>query len=394
MNSEQKNHPTARRIAKTERMKRASYKGIAKLDLRTKNLVKRLKAEDIAIIDHPDLDRVSAEALLDTKAKVVVNASSFSTGRYPNAGPYLLAVAGVYLVDGVGDDIFRLIKEGQTLTVRDGDIFLDGELVARGEVLTLASVKRHMEESKKKLGVELEKFADNTLSYLKKEKEFLFGELEIPPISTKISGRQVLLVVRGYDYKEDLKTLRSYIREVRPVLIGVDGGADALLAEGYKPDMIIGDMDSVTDKALMIGAELIVHAYRDGRCPGLYRLEKLGLKPKIFKSAGTSEDIALLLAYEEGADLIAAVGGHANLVEFLDKGREGMASTFLARLRVGDRLVDAKGVNKLYRSQVKVSHLIFLVLATVTALSAVVIASPTVRNVLTLSWMRLKLLLF
>lgn len=370
------------------------YKGTAKLDLKTKHLVKRLGPGDIAIIDHADLDRVTAESLLETKVKVVVNASRFSTGRYPNAGPYLLADAGVFLVDGAGSDVFRSIKEGQIVTLRDGDIFLDEELIARGEVLTLASAKRQMEEAKKKLAVELEKFASNTLSYLKKERDFLFGEVEIPPISTKIDGRQALVVVRGYDYKEDLRTLRSYIREVKPVLIGVDGGADALLTEGHRPDIIIGDMDSVTDKALTSGAETIVHAYTDGRCPGSYRLEKLGLKPKIFKAPGTSEDIALLLAYEEGADLIAEVGGHANLVEFLDKGREGMASTFLIRLKVGDRLVDAKGVNKLYRSQVKVSHLVVLVLATLIALSAVVTASSTIRNLLTLSWMRLKLLLF
>lgn len=370
------------------------YSGTARLDLKTKNLVKRLKPEDVAIIDHPDLDRVSAEALLGTKVKVVINASRFSTGRYPNVGPFLLASSGVYMIDGVGSNIFRLLKEGQRVEIRDGEIFVEDEPIACGDVLTLATVKRQMDESKKRLGVELEKFANNTLSYLKKEKEFLFGEVEMPEIATKISGRQVLVVVRGYDYKEDLRALRSYIREVKPVLIGVDGGADALLAEGLKPDMIIGDMDSVSDKSLMSGAELIVHAYADGRCPGLYRLEKLGLKPKIFKSPGTSEDIALLLAYEEGADLIAAVGGHTNLVEFLDKGREGMASTFLARLRVGHRLVDAKGVNKLYRSQVKVSHLIFLILATLTALSAVLMGSPTIRNVLTLSWMRLKLLLF
>lgn len=366
------------------------YEGFAKLDKRTKNLVKRLKSKDIAIIDHADLDRITAESLIEAKVEVVINASSFTSGRYPNIGPLLLCSAGVHLIDNVGEEIFKQIKEGQKLVIRGEEIFSGKKLVAKGEVLNLLTIQQKMEQAKKSLGAELEKFVSNTLYYIKKEKDILVESSNLPQTSVGFKDRHALVVVRGYDYKEDLKILRSYIREIKPVLIGVDGGADALLAEGYDPDIIIGDMDSVTDQALGCGAEVIVHGYPNGKVPGLSRLEELGLTPLVFKSAGTSEDIALLLAYEKGAELIVAVGTHANLVEFLDKGRKGMASTFLVRLKVGERLVDAKGVNKLYRAKVKVSHLAFLLLAAVATVAIVVLVSTTVRQFLRLVVLNLR----
>ncbi|MCL5292812.1 MAG: putative cytokinetic ring protein SteA, partial [Actinobacteria bacterium] len=217
--------------------------------------------------------------------------------------------------------------------------------------------------------------------------------MNVPPTRTNFVGRHALVVVRGYSYKPDLQALRSYIREIKPVLIGVDGGADALLAKGYQPDIIIGDMDSVSDEALRSGAELIVHAFTGGRAPGLERLAKLGLTGSLFEAMGTSEDIALLLAYEKGAELIVAVGTHANLIEFLDKGRGGMASTFLVRLKVGSRLVDAKGVNKLYRRGVKISHLIVLIAAAVAALTTIFFSSPVTRQTMRLLILRVRLII-
>ncbi|MGH3657778.1 MAG: putative cytokinetic ring protein SteA, partial [Micromonosporaceae bacterium] len=194
-----------------------------------------------------------------------------------------------------------------------------------------------------------------------------------------MAGRHVLIVVRGYDYKADLDVLRPYIREFKPVLIGVDGGADALVEAGYTPDMIIGDMDSVSDDVLRCGAEIVVHAYADGRAPGLARVEALGLSAVTFPAAATSEDIAMLLADEKAASLIVAVGTHATLVEFLDKGRGGMASTFLTRLRVGGKLVDAKGVSRLYRQNLSTSSLVLLVLAALAAMAAAVAVSTVGR---------------
>ena len=191
------------------------------------------------------------------------------------------------------------------------------------------------------------------------------------------------MVVRGYHYREDLAALRPYIREYRPVMVGVDGGADALIESGYTPHVIVGDMDSVSDGALRCGAELVVHAYRDGRAPGLDRLHRLGLEGIVFPAAGTSEDIAMLLADEGGASLIVAVGTHATLMEFLDKGRSGMASTFLTRLRVGSKLVDAKGVSRLYRSRISLSSLLWLVLATLVTLAVAIVLAPGGQAMLT-----------
>jgi len=365
--------------------------GIAMMDRKTKNLVKRLKSGDIAIIDHVDLDRVTAESLLESGVKVVINASCFISGRYPNVGPILLASEGVYLVDSVGKDIFKNVKEGDQILVRRGKVFSKGKVLTSGEVLTVPIIKEKMEQAKNNIGIELEKFATNTLYYMQKEKSLLSEDVKIPESSVTFAARHALIVVRGYDYKADLRTLRSYIREMKPVLIGVDGGADAIIEQGYKPDIIVGDMDSVTDKALKSGAELIVHAYKNGRAPGLERLKKLNLPSKTFSAPGTSEDIAMLLAYEKGADLLVAVGTHAHLVEFLDKGRAGMASTFLVRLKVGERLVDAKGVSKLYQSKAKLSHLLVLIVAAITTTIVIIVSSTTIRGLIRLAILKFNL---
>lgn len=380
--------PFSRRTKNTSNM---FYEGIAKLDKRTKRLVKRLGPGDIAIIDHEDLDRVTAEALVETGVEVVVNASCFTSGKYPNTGPIILCSAGVHLLDNVGTHIFDILKEGTHISVKGEEISTNGEVVAAGKKLTHMYLEQEIEKAHQRLGEELEKFAINTLEYMKKEKDLILDGSRVPETKFDFKGRHTLIVVRGYDYKEDLKALRAYIREMKPILIGVDGGADALIEEGHKPDIIIGDMDSVVDGTLCCGAELIVHAYQGGKAPGLKRLEDLGLSATTFEAAGTSEDIAMILAYEKGTELIVAVGTHANLVEFLDKGRKGMSSTFLVRLKVGSKLVDAKGVNKLYRSHVKISHLVVLLLSALSAIITIMMAAPTIRQSVRLLIVQLKL---
>ncbi|MBT0995321.1 hypothetical protein KIN34_13605 [Cellulomonas sp. DKR-3] len=341
--------------------------GPARVDRRTKSLTKRLRPGEIAVIDHEDLDRVSAEALVACQPSAVLNAALSTSGRYPNLGPEILVGAGIPLVDDLGPDVMSL-TEGHTVRVLDGAVYDGDTLVAEGVEQTEASVALAMEEARAGLSVQLESFAANTMDYLRRERDLLLDGVGVPDIDTVIDGRQVLIVVRGYHYKEDLVTLRPYIREYRPVLIGVDGGADAILDAGWRPDMIVGDMDSVSDRALTCGAEIVVHAYRDGRAPGLSRVEQLGVPHVVFPATGTSEDVAMLLADDKGAELIVAVGTHATLVEFLDKGRSGMASTFLTRLRVGSKLVDAKGVSRLYRQRISNLQLVLLVLAGLLAL--------------------------
>jgi uncharacterized membrane-anchored protein len=355
----------------------AGPSGVVRLDKRTKNLTKRLKPGDIAVIDHLDIDRVSAEALVACHPAAVVNAERSISGRYPNLGPEILVAAGIPLLDATGAEVFTTLREGDYVHL-DGETLFSGETpVATGVLLDEASVSQAMVEARTGLAIQLEAFAGNTMEYLKRERDLLIDGVGIPDVTTKIEGRQVLIVVRGYHYKEDLAILKPYIREYRPVLIGVDGGADALLEAGYQPAMIVGDMDSVSDAALTSGAEIVVHAYRDGTAPGEARVEQLGLRPVVFPATGTSEDVAMLLADEKGAELIVAVGTHATLVEFLDKGRAGMASTFLTRLRVGGKLVDAKGVSQLYRSRVSSWQVALLIVAGVVALVAALASTET-----------------
>ena len=360
------------------------------MDLRTKRLTKRLRPGDIAIIDHVDLDRVAAEALVSAKVCAVVNAAPSISGRYPNLGPEILLAAGVPLVDDVDSDVFAQVREGEIVRLYDDTLYSsEGQVLAKGTMQTEQTVTAAMAEARAGLAVQLEAFAANTMEYLLKERALLLDGIGVPDVRTDFTGRHVLVVVRGYDYRRDLVALRHYIREFRPVLIAVDGGADALREVGLKPDLIVGDMDSVSDEALRCGAEVVVHAYRDGNAPGLARVEELGITPVIFPAAGTSEDVALLLADEKGAELIVAVGTHATLVEFLDKGRSGMASTFLTRLRVGGKLVDAKGVSRLYRSRIPAHTLILLVVATIITFAVALAVTPggvSTRELLDVRW--------
>jgi uncharacterized membrane-anchored protein len=365
--------------------------GVARVDRRTKYLVKRLQAGEIAIIDHEDLDRVAAETLIEAGAGAVVNASESITGRYPNLGPLLLAAAGIPIVDNVGPEVMSAVGEGALVTVDGDHIVVDGQKVASGDRQTLASLEDRVAEARQRMGQELERFAQNTLEYMRKEGHLLTDVPDVPDIGIEFAGRHVLIVVRGAEYKDDLAYIRrsGYLRDVRPVLIGVDGGADALLEMGCRPDVIIGDFDSVSERALECGARLVVHAYAGGRAPGADRLDRHGLQYTRFESAGTSEDIAMLLAYEQGAELIVAVGTHNSMVEFLDKGRAGMASTFLVRMKVGPILVDAKGLNRLYRPGVPARDLLLLVVAALAVLLVVVIVSQPIQLLIRSLWVRL-----
>jgi uncharacterized membrane-anchored protein len=354
--------------------------GVARVDRRTKRLVKRLQPGDIAVINHEDLDRVAAETLVDAAPMAVVNAAPSITGRYPNLGPLMLCQAGIPLVDDVGPVVMEAIHEGAPITV-DGDRVLVGtEVIATGVRQDTATVDAAIDDARANMGPELERFAVNTVDYVRQEIELLTGDLDVPDVRCDIEGRHVLIVVRGIDYKEDLSLLQQsgYLRGERPVVIGVDGGADALLEVGAVPDMIIGDFDSVSENALATGAELIHHVHLDGRAPGREALQAWGVPYHEFVVDGTSEDVAMLLAYEAGAQLIVAVGTHASMVEFLDKGRSGMSSTFLTRLRLGPALVDAKGVNRLYEGRVRRRDIALLVGSAIVAMIVVSIVSEPI----------------
>ncbi|MEW6695753.1 MAG: putative cytokinetic ring protein SteA [Bacillota bacterium] len=369
-----------------------NIRAIARADKRTKDLAKRILSNEIAVICHHELDKVAADSLIAAKVKAVINAVPSLSDDYPNQGPITLLEAGIPILDNVGMDIMEKVIEGDELEIRDNIVFRSGDKLATGTPLTLKQVKEHMEQSRTRMDRVLSRFIHNTLDYARNEVDFVCGGLNIPEVSTSFKGRHTLIVVRGHNYKQDLSAIKSYIDEVQPILIGVDGGADALLEFGYTPDLIIGDMDSTTDKALCSGAELVVHAYPDGRAPGMERVNTLGLKAKVFPAPGTSEDIAMMLAYEKGTELIVAVGTHSNMLDFLEKGRKGMASTFLVRMKVGDILVDAKGVSQLYKNRIKMKYVGQILLAGLVPLAVVIAVAPPTRELFKLLVLNVRLI--
>jgi uncharacterized membrane-anchored protein len=364
--------------------------GTARLGRRTKNLVKRLRAGDVAVVDHLNIDRIAAEELIATGVCAVLNASESSDGRYPNAGPLLLVRAGVTLIDIAGDP-FELLDDGTAVTIADGVVSSGGREVVRGRVLGVAELENRLAEQRERVDEALAEFAENTVAHVRQETDLLTGAIEFPPTRTSFRDRQVLIVVRGDRHRRDLKALRAYIRDVRPIVVAVDGGADGCLEAGLEPDVILGDMDSAGDEALRCGAELIVHAYPDGRAPGRERLLGMGLEHTLVPAAGTSEDVAMLMSYEKGADLIVSVGAHFNLIEFLDRKRGGMSSTFLTRLRIGEKLVDAKGVSRLYNPPSTFAPVALFFAAFAILLTIVVITSPALNDVVDLLWLKVKI---
>ena len=370
---------------------RAHIIGEAKVDRRTKDLVQRLKPGDIAVISHTDLDVVAAETLVEARPAAVINADASSSGRYPNQGPLLVIGAGIPLVDRCGPDVIEEIADGDQVQVVGAEVYRGDVLIARGVEETVETIAVSHQLAMDGLDAEFGRFVANTLTYIEQDRDLLGSDLEFPDVGLDFDGRHVLIVVRGSTYREDLQILsdNGYLADLRPILIGVDGGSDALMELGHTPDLIVGDFDAVTERTLRSGAQRVVHAYKDGHAPGAARLDELGLEYHTMSASGTSEDIAMLLAYEQGAELIVAVGTHTSMVEFLDKGRAGMASTVLVRMKIGTRLVDAKGVSKLYHTEVHTRDLILMVLAAAFALGAVVMISAPIRLIIKTAWLNL-----
>ena len=388
-------------VPPARRMVARTVSGPVRSGRRTKLLVKHLVRGDIALIDHEDVDRVSAEELIAAGVGAVLNCRASSSGTYPNLGPQLLVEAGILLLDLPNDALFELLDDGDPLVIVvegpaeevTGEVLRKGQLLARGEVLGLERVRAETDERRREIGEALERFAHNTIEHMREERELLAGRFELPRFATDFRDRSTLVVVRGVEHQRDLRALRPFIRDMRPVIVAVDGGAEALLEEGLTPDMIVGDMDSAGEAALRCGAELVVHSYRDGRAPGRERLEQMGVPYKLAPAPGTSQDVAMLIAAEKGARLIVSVGSQFNLVDFLDRNRKGMSSTFLTRLRIGEILVDAKGVSRLYRPQPGLTPLFVVIAAGLIALIAVVWMTPALRDVANLLWLKLQLLL-
>lgn len=362
------------RRARTQGM--AGVTGTARLDRRTRSAVKRLRPGDVAVIDHLDLDLGAATALVDAGVVAVVNVAPSISGRYPALGPAVLLDAGIVLVDNVGTDAFNAINDGDRVRVDGDNVYRGDQLLATGVRQTDESVAVALEASKHGMASQLEAFSANAIEHLRREQDLLLDGEGVPRVSLSFDDRQVLVVSKAFEYRRDLAGLKTYIRENRPLLVGVDGGVDALLEAGHRPDLIVCDIDEVSDAGLRCGAEVVALATNDGRVRGVERAERLGIQHHNFETSGTAEDAAILLAHHRGARLIVTVGSHASLTEFIDKGRSGMASSFLARAAVGPTVVDAKAVASLYRNRIRGWLVFLLVLIAVASVAAAVFSTP------------------
>jgi uncharacterized membrane-anchored protein len=371
---------------------KASIRGIVIVDKKTKRLLTRIKPGQIAVLCHEDIDEIAAYDLIAAKVGAIVNAAPSISGTYMSQGAKILINKGIPLYDCTDQELLTILQDGDSVEIA-GD---RGLLVARRGTVPISRISHQVVEEKWKIAqenmhVRLSKFIDNTLAYAQQEKDFYIVSLPALPLKTKLTRRHVLIVIRGKHFREDLKAIYSYIADYQPVLIGVDGGADALLEMGWKPDLIIGDMDSISDQALCSGAEVIIHAYPNGVAPGKERVERLGLAFHVLPASGTSEDVAMLFAYERGAEWIVALGAHSNMVDFLEKGRKGMASTVLVRMKVGTKLIDAKGVSMLYQKRVRWKNFFLISSAAAVPIVAASLMSPAVQQIWHLLWLQIKL---
>jgi uncharacterized membrane-anchored protein len=350
--------------------------GMARVDRRTGDLLRRIGPGDIVVLNQLDLDRRTADALVAAEVVGVVNASVSISGRYPNLGPELLVNAGIPLIDGVGEDALRTIKEGAKLRLHEGAVYMSGKEIATGTRQTPESVADQLIEAKAGMSALLEAFSANTIEFLRRERTLILDGVGVPEVFVAMKDREVLIVAPGTDHAADLKLLKRYIREHRPVLVGVETGADTLVAAGYQPQVIVGDPDGIRTDTLKSGAEVVVPADTDGHAPGLERIQDLGIGAVTFPSSGNPEDLALLIAEAHGASLVVTVGTQATLAEFLDRGRSGSnPSTFLTRLKLGSKLVDGKAVATLHRARVSTLSVLLLVLAVLVVIAVALAVS-------------------
>ena len=350
--------------------------GVARGDRDTGALLRRLRPGDIAVLDQVDLDRATADALVAADVAAVVNAAPSISGRFPNLGPQILVDARIPLVDAVGAEALHIVKDGARVRLHEGVFHAGEQVLAEGVAQTADSVADALVEAKSGLAHQLEAFAANTIEFMRRERAMLLDGVGVPHVQVDLAGRQVLVVAAGYDHVADLGRLGRFVREHRPRLIGVGAGADALLAAGHKPHLIVGNPAEISEEALTCGADVVVPAFADGHSPGLHRVQDVGAGAVTFPSSANPEDLALLLAHHHGASMIITVGLSASMTEFLDRGRSGSnASTFLTRLQTGGRVVDGRVVAALHRNRISGWLALLLLVAAAAAVIGALLVS-------------------
>ena len=352
--------------------------GPARIHRRTASLLGRLHVGDVAVLDHLDMDRDTAQALIDAGVVAVVNSGPMVSGRFPNLGPERLVEAGVLVVDNAGSEVFDRLKDGTDVRIDAGVLHAGDTLVATGREVTADLVRSEMGRARSGLSAQLESFTHNSTEFLRREQDLLLHGHGVPRTATDMAGRPVVVTVRSHGWQDELRGIKPFVREQRPVLVGVDHGADALVAAGHRPDVVVvsgvGDLPSAA--VLRKARDVVILVERGAPRSATEQLERLGIRPLRFETTATAEDAALLLASAREASLIVGVGMHATLDEFLDRRRAGLASTFLTRLKVGPDLVDASAVPQLYDGAVRPRHLVGALVAAVLAVAAAVSVTP------------------
>jgi uncharacterized membrane-anchored protein len=352
--------------------------GTARVDRDIDRLLRRVCPGDIAVLDVLDLDRITADALVDAEIAAVINASQSVSGRYPNLGPEVLLANGVTLIDETGTDVFKKIKDGSKVRLYNGGVYAGDRRLIRGTERTDEEIAELMQEAKSGLVAHLEAFAGNTIEFIRSESPLLIDGIGIPDVDIELRRRHVVVVAEEDDAADDLKRLKPFIKEYQPVLIGVGSGADVLRQAGYRPQLIVGDPSNLSTEVLKSGAQVVLPADADGHAPGLERIQDLGVGAMTFPAAGSPADLALLLADHHGAALLVTAGHRANIETFFDRTRQDSnPSTFLTRLRVGEKVVDAKAVATLYHNRISGGAIALLILTMLISVIAALWVSRT-----------------
>ncbi|AGZ53785.1 putative cytokinetic ring protein SteA [Mycobacterium kansasii] len=352
--------------------------GTARVDRNVDRLLRRVCPGDIVVLDILDLDRITADALVEADVAAVVNASSSVSGRYPNLGPEVLVNNGVTLIDETGPEVFKKVKDGSKIRLYEGGLYSGDRRLVRGTERSDHDIADLMREAKSGLAAHLEAFAGNTIEFIKSESPLLIDGIGIPDIDVDMRRRHVVVVGEEPRAADDVKALKPFIKEYQPVLVGVGTGADVLRKAGYRPQLIVGDPDQISTEVLKCGAQVVLPADADGHAPGLERIQDLGVGAMTFPAAGSAIDLALLLADHHGAALLVTAGHTANIETFFDRTRaQSNPSTFLTRLRVGEKLVDAKAVATLYRNHISAGAIALLALTMLIAIIVVLWVSRT-----------------
>jgi len=324
------------------------------------------------VLDVLDLDRITADALVDAEIAAVVNASTSVSGRYPNLGPEVLVANGVTLIDETGPEVFKKIRDGAKVRLYNGGVYAGDRRLIRGTERTDQEIADLMQEAKTGLVAHLEAFAGNAIEFIRSESPLLIDGIGIPDVDVELRRRHVVVVADEDHAADDLKRLKPFIKEYQPVLIGVGTGAEVLRKAGYRPQLIVGDPSELSTEVLKSGAQVVLPADADGHAPGLERIQDLGVGAMTFPAAGSATDLALLLADHHGAALLVTAGHSANIETFFDRARQhSNPSTFLTRLRVGEKVVDAKAVATLYHNRISGGAIALLIL---TMLITVIVA--------------------